>query len=64
MGKNINFIRKEKNLTLKEFAHSIGKDPQSIYRVENGGVNPSYLYLLELSEGFGITIEELLKEKL
>jgi transcriptional regulator with XRE-family HTH domain len=62
LGEHVKSLRKEKGLTLKELSHSIGKDPQSIHRLEMGQVNPSYLYLLELCEGLEINVVELLQD--
>ena len=62
LGKRVASFRKEKGFTLKELSYSIGKDPQSIHRLEMGDVNPSYLYLLELCKGLEIDISELLKD--
>ncbi len=62
LGLKVKTIRKEKNLTLQELAYSIGKDHQSIYRLESGGVNPSYLYLLDICKGLDIHIDTLLKD--
>jgi putative transcriptional regulator len=60
LGAKVKSIRNDKNLTLKELAHSIGKDPQSIHRLESGTINPSYLYLIEVCKGLDIDIVELL----
>jgi len=60
LGQRIKDIRAEKGLTLKEVAHRIDKDPQSIHRLEMGGVNPSYLYLLDICKGLEIDIKDLL----
>ncbi len=62
LGLKVKSIRKDKKLTLQELAYSIGKDHQSIYRLEAGGINPSYLYLLEICKGLEIDISELLKD--
>ncbi len=48
-------------MTLKDLAYSIGKDPQSISRVELGQSNPTFIYLTEVCEGLGIEVSELLK---
>jgi len=61
LGLKVKAIRKNKNLTIKELAHSIGKDTQSVHRLEKGGINPSYIYLLEICKGLEIEITELLK---
>jgi putative transcriptional regulator len=60
LGAKVKSIRNDKNLTLKELAHSIGKDPQSIHRLESGTINTSYLYLIEVCKGLDIDIVELL----
>jgi len=62
LGARVKEIRIEKNLTQKDLAYSIGKEYQSIYRLEAGGVNPSYIYLLEICKGLDIDISELLKD--
>jgi transcriptional regulator with XRE-family HTH domain len=62
LGLKVKTIRKEKNLTLQELAYSIGKDHQSIYRLESGGINPSYLYLLDICKGLEINIDVLLQD--
>lgn len=54
-------LREERGLSLKALAHAINKDPQSIHRLEQGGVNPSYLYLLSVCEGLDISFPELMK---
>lgn len=61
LGKRVKDIRNKKELTLKELSHSIGKDPQSIHRLEVGEVNPSYIYLLDLCKGLEVDISDLLK---
>jgi putative transcriptional regulator len=60
LGKRIKALREERELTLKELAYSIGKDPQSIHRLEMGDVNPSYLYLMEVCSGLEISLSDLL----
>lgn len=60
LGERVRALRKEKGLTQKELAHSIGKDYQSIQRLELGKVNPSFLYLLEVANGLDIDIKDLI----
>jgi transcriptional regulator with XRE-family HTH domain len=60
LGQRLKKIRLEKGLTLKELGFKINKDPQSISRVEQGDINPTYLYLLTLTEGLEISLEELI----
>lgn len=59
LGEKIRSIRQDKCLSLQEVADRINKDNQSIQRLEKGGVNPSYIYLVEVCNGLGIDIKEL-----
>ncbi|WP_317898929.1 helix-turn-helix domain-containing protein [Aurantibacillus circumpalustris] len=61
LGKRIQEIRKEKGITQVELANSIGKDQQSIQRLEAGGVNPSFYYLMEVAKGLDTEVEQLIK---
>jgi len=61
LGERIRTIRKDKGITQLQLAHSIGKDQQSIQRLEAGNVNPSYIYLQEIADGLSITLLELLQ---
>lgn len=62
LGNKIRSCRISKGITQTDLAHSIGKDQPSINRLELSGVNPSYLYLLEVCEGLGVSLAELLQE--
>lgn len=59
LGQRIRELRIEKKLSQAKLGLKIFKDQQSIYKVETGQFNPSYIYLLEICEGLEITIEEL-----
>ena len=61
LGERIREIRNAKGITQVRLAHSIGKDQQSIQRLETGNVNPSYYYLIQIAEGLNIKIEDLTK---
>lgn len=60
LGERVKSIRQEKGMTLEEVANNIGKDRQSIHRLEKGDFNPSYIYLLEVCKGLDIDIKDLL----
>lgn len=62
LGERIRSIREEKGMTLEQVGHAIGKDRQSIHRLEKGDFNPSYIYLLEVCKGLDIDIKELFAE--
>lgn len=60
LGNRIKEVRLNKNLTQIDLASRVGKDQQSIQRLEAGRMNPTYYYLLEISEGLQISITELI----
>lgn len=60
LGKKVREIRLSKGMTQMELAHKIGKDHPSINKLENGKVNPSYIFLLEVCEGLEIGLSELI----
>jgi transcriptional regulator with XRE-family HTH domain len=61
LGQRIREIRIEKGITQAKLAHSLGKDQQSIQRLEAGNINPSYYYLHEIAIGLGTSVAELLR---
>lgn len=62
LGKRVKEIRSQKGLSLEEVAQRIGKDRQSIHKLEHGDFNPSYIYLLQISRGLDIELSELVQE--
>jgi len=60
LGERIREIRKEKGLTQVQLAHSLGKDQQSIQRLEAGNINPTYYYLYEIATGLDVKLEDIL----
>lgn len=60
LGSRIRALRTAKGLSQAKLATAILKDQQSIHKVETGEFNPTYIYLLEICEGLGVTISELL----
>ena len=61
LGSRVREIRKAKGMTQMELAHRIGKDHPSINKLENGKVNPSYLFLCEVAEGLEVEITDFLQ---
>ncbi|MFI5141786.1 MAG: helix-turn-helix domain-containing protein [Bacteroidia bacterium] len=64
LGEHIREVRLKKNITQFDLASNIGKDRQSVQRVESGDINASVYYLYELAEGLDISLEELLAFKI
>jgi transcriptional regulator with XRE-family HTH domain len=60
LGNRIRKLREEKMLSQTELANMMGKDQQSIQRIEKGRVNPSYLFLIEISSALKISVTDLL----
>lgn len=59
-GKHLAKCRKESGLSLRKLADNADVDFSQIHRIEKGITNPSLTMLLALSEGLGISIEELI----
>ena len=59
LGNKIRTIRIEKGFNQTEFANLIGKDQPSLNRLENGKINPGYLYLFEIARGLEIEVSKL-----
>ncbi|MFA6150521.1 MAG: helix-turn-helix transcriptional regulator [Chitinophagaceae bacterium] len=59
LGERVRTVRQNKGLSLQDVADKIGKDRQSIQRLEKGGFNPSYIYLLEVCKGLEVEIKEI-----
>ena len=64
LGEKIRIVRKNKGITQVQLAHSIGKDQQSIQRLEAGNINPSYIYLQEIAEGLNTKLVDMLNTDL
>ena len=60
LGLKVKEIRLQKGLTQTELANKIGKDHPSINKLENGKVNPSYIFLCEVAEGLNVEMKELI----
>jgi putative transcriptional regulator len=57
-------IRQKKKLTQIDVSSRMGKDQQSLQRVESGKVSPSLYYLFQLAEGLDISVKELMNFKI
>ncbi|MCF0062008.1 helix-turn-helix transcriptional regulator [Dyadobacter chenwenxiniae] len=62
LGLRIKELRKMKNITQEELAHTIDKDQQSIQRLEAGKINPSFLYLQQIAKGLDISLSEVFEK--
>ena len=62
LGARIREIRNKKGISQKDLAHSIGKDQQSVQRLEAGNINTTYYYLYEIAAGLEVDLDVLIKE--
>ncbi|MCJ0743628.1 helix-turn-helix domain-containing protein [Pedobacter montanisoli] len=63
LGKKIAHTRKKNGLTQPELGALLGKDFQSISRIENGKVNISAHFLYEIAKALNVSVETLLDFK-
>ena len=62
LGKIVRSKRERKGLTQIEVANKSSLDRNYIGMIERGERNPSYLSLLKIAIGLGLTVDELLKQ--
>ena len=62
LGLRVRELRLAKSLSQTDLAFNIGKDQPSINRLEKGKINPSILYLIEISNGLEISVSKLLED--
>lgn len=60
LGRHVIKIRTQKGWSQSELARNCDKERQSIERLENGKINPSAYYLLQVANGLDISLNELL----
>ena len=60
LGLTIKSRRLELGITQNELALRVNKDQQAINRLESGGINPSFIQLLEICKGLEVSIGELI----
>jgi len=63
LGERIKSLRKIQNLSQEALAEKCDFDRTYISLLERGQRNPSYLNLLKLTKGLGITLSELFEEE-
>ena len=61
LGKNVCDIREKKGISKLKLSGTIGKERISIIRLEQGKLNPSYYFMLEIGAGLDVSIAELTK---
>ena len=64
LSNNLKYLRKSNNYTQANIAKLLMISQQSVSFYESGEKRPSYEGLLNLSEFFGVTVDDLLKKDL
>jgi transcriptional regulator with XRE-family HTH domain len=64
LGKNIRFLRKQKNLSREQLAGIIKVNPRMITTYETGKSEPRIEKLLALSDTFKVLIDDLIRKDL
>lgn len=62
LGQKLRHLRKERGLSLKQLAETVGCSASYLSMVENEKLNPSVSRLKQIAEGLGSTIIELFQE--
>ncbi|CAA6824093.1 MAG: Unknown protein [uncultured Sulfurovum sp.] len=62
LGLRIKYFRKLLNISQENLAHKCDFDRTYISLLERGKRNPSYLNLLRLAKGLGVSISKLLED--
>lgn len=60
LGSKVRAIRIAKGYSQAELANKIGKDHPSINKLENGKVNPSFYFLMEVAQGLEVDLKDFL----
>ncbi len=64
LSQNITFLRRRRCLTQSDFAEKIGVEQAAVANWENGNRTPSIDTLVDISEMFSVTLDDLVKKDL
>lgn len=64
IARNLKFLREKNNYRQEDMAVLLGVSKSNMSKYENGLIEMNYKGLLNVSEFFGITVDQLLKEDL
>jgi transcriptional regulator with XRE-family HTH domain len=61
LGKRVRELRKERGYSQEKLAERAGIHENHVRRIEGGTANPSYVVLVKLAKGLGVTPGELMR---
>lgn len=61
IGRHVRIMREIKGLSQQGLADELGISQKKLSRIENGQVSPSLRLLEEISNNFGLTVEQLIQ---
>lgn len=61
LGKKVQKLRKEKNLTQEDLAHELGISRVYMGYIEQGRESPSLKLLMKMARKFGVSVEDLFR---
>lgn len=64
LSSNIRYLRKSEGYTQREMANLLKVEDPAISKYESGSIKPSIEVLMNLSEFFGVSVDDLLKKDL
>lgn len=59
IGMRIKELRESKGITQRGLAFDCGIDPPNLFRLENGGTNPTLYTLKKIADKLNVTLSEL-----
>lgn len=64
LRKNIEYLRKQKNLSQEDLAHKLGVSRQAVSKWESGAAYPETEKIMKLCDMFDCTMDELMKDSI
>lgn len=64
LGKNLKRIRTEKGITQGDIVRTLGVSRSFVSNIENDKTNPTLSTISKLAKAVGVSVDELLKQKL
>ncbi len=61
LGKKVQKLRKERNLTQEDLAHELGISRVYMGYIEQGRESPSLKLLMKMARKFGVSVEDLFR---